>query len=202
MGRAPRLDIPGMLYHVVNRAAERRRIFQESRDYAAFLAILAAARTKFPVELLAYCLMPNHWHLVLRPLEARALSAYMHWVTARHACQHRFTTGTAGCGHVYQGRFRSSLVARESYYWNVLRYVEANPVRANLVTRAEEWTWGSLFERQHSGGSVSLLAAPPIALPANWCDIVNREIDSVDLAQLRESLNGCRSMGALEVVEM
>ncbi len=189
MGRAQRVVTPGMVYHVVNRATERRAIFLKTADYAAFLVLLAAACARFPVDLLAYCVMPNHWHLVLRPLEASALSAYMQWLTARHVDNYRRANGTLGCGHLYQGRFRSSLVESESYYWNVFRYVEANPLRAKLVDRAEDWEWGSLFERQKP--FLHLLTPSPVALPANWLDIVNGAIDAVELAHFRESLNRC-----------
>jgi putative transposase len=176
-----------VVYHVVNRATERQALFVQDSRYELFLALLAVALQRFPITLLAYCIMPNHWHLVLKPLETRALSAFMHWLTARHARHHRFTTGTAGRGHVYQGRFRSSLVERESYYWNVFRYVEANPVRASLVARAEEWKWGSLFERQNP--ERSLLSPPPVSLPTNWAEIVNQGFHSAELTQFREWLN-------------
>ena len=186
VGRPNRVIDAGMIYHVVNRAAERRRIFTEPADYGAFVALLAAAGERFPIDLLAYCVMPNHWHLILQPREGAALSAYMHWLTCRHVSQHRRDRGTTGNGHLYQGRFRSSLVDTEFYYWNVLRYVEANPVRVNLVERAEQWQWGSLFERETS--SRTILAPSPISLPANWSDYVNGEIDPVELAEIRASL--------------
>jgi putative transposase len=192
VGRERRIVVPGMVYHVVNRATERRPIFHKAADYAAFLALVAKAGARFPIELLAYCVMPNHWHLVLRPLDAEALSAYMQWLTTRHVVHYRRMNGGGGNGHLYQGRFRSALVEDEAYYWNVFRYVEANALRANLVPRAEDWQWGSLFERQLP--TLQLLTPPPVALPSNWTEIVNQVAEPLELAQLRESLARCTTL--------
>jgi putative transposase len=192
VGREKRIVIPGMAYHVVNRATERRTIFHKPADYAAFLALVAKANARFPIELLAYCVMPNHWHLVLRPLASDALSMYMHWLTGRHVSYYRYVHGTIGNGHLYQGRFRSPVVESDFHYWNVLRYVEANALRAGLVSRAEDWQWGSLFERQLP--ALRLLTPQTVPLPSNWVEIVNSEMDALELAKLRESLARCMTL--------
>ena len=186
MGRARGVVIPGALYHVVNRSAERRQIFHEPADYAAFLALIISACRQHALEVLAYCLMPNHWHLVLRPLQETALSAYMQWLTARHVSLYRRLKGTVGYGHFYQARFRSSLIENEAYFWNAFVYVEANAQRANLVPRAEDWRWSSLNERNGDGRGI--IVPPPVSLPPNWTELVNQGLDPVDLEQLRDGL--------------
>jgi putative transposase len=182
-----------MVYHVVNRAVDRRRIFTEPADYGMFLALVAAACQRCAVDVLAYCVMPNHWHLVLRPGDASALSVYMQWLTSQHVHHYRRTTDTLGHGHVYQGRFRSSVIDSEAYYWNVFRYVEANPLRAQLVTQAEDWEWSSLFERQNPGRE--LLTKPPVSLPPNWAAYVNDQIDATELSQLRDAFRRSAPFG-------
>lgn len=123
----------------------------------------AAARV--PMRLLAYCLMPNHWHLVLWPLRDHAVSAYIQWLAGTHACYFNAQHGLSG--HVYQGRFRDVSVGDERHLLMLLRYVEANPVRAGLVTRAEDWMWSSVG--QHC---LSELASSPVSRPANWLDLL------------------------------
>src|SRR4051794_16232091 len=113
MPRQPRRADPGLVYHVLNRGNGRRKLFAKEVDFLAFLTILAQGLERHPVDLLAYCLMGNHWHLLLRPRTAGALSALMRWVTTTHA--RRLHAHIAGrrrdprpeTGHVYQGRYKS-----------------------------------------------------------------------------------------------
>jgi putative transposase len=169
----------------VNRAIEDRRLFHEAADYAAFVALMLAAQQRHALEVLAYCLMPNHWHLIVKPLEERALSAYMQWLTARHVSHYRRERGSAGRGHLYQSRFFSSEVDSDAYFWNAFVYVEGNAQRANLVERAEDWEWGSLHERLNS--SNRLISPPPSPLPPNWPELVNGGLQQVELQELRDS---------------
>src|SRR3954453_12042663 len=107
MGRAPRAAVGGLIYHVLNRANGRRQLFDKPADYAAFERVLAEAQAEHPVPLLAYCVMPNHWHLVLAPQRDGDLSRFVGWLPLTHTQRwhaHRHTTGT---GHIYQGRFKS-----------------------------------------------------------------------------------------------
>jgi putative transposase len=169
----------------VNRAVEGRTIFQEPADYAAFIALMIAAQRRYALELLAYCLMPNHWHLIVKPLEERALSAYMQWLTARHVSQHRRERGTAGRGHLYQARFFSSEIDTDVYFWNAFIYVEGNAHRASLVERAEDWEWGSLHERAKP--TTGLIVPPSLPLPPNWTELVNGGLHHVELQELRDN---------------
>ena len=145
MPRAPRADEAGGLYHALNRGNSRARIFRKEADYDAFERFLAEAPTRYAVELFCDQLMPNHWHMVLRPTQDGEMSRYLRWVTAMHTMRHHAHYHTSGTGHVYQGRFKSFPVQDDSHFLTVCRYVERNALRAELVQRAEDWRWGSLW---------------------------------------------------------
>src|SRR5262245_9743930 len=128
------------LYHVLNRGNGRARIFHKPPDYDAFERILAEGLKRYAVELLAYCLMPNHWHLVLRPGRAAALGRFVGWVCVTHVRRHHAHYHTSGGGHLYQGRFKSfPIEPNDRHFRIVCRYVEGNALRARLVRRAENW---------------------------------------------------------------
>jgi putative transposase len=181
--------MPGSVVHVVNRGNDRRPIFLEDVDYGDFLVLLREARERFAVKLFAYCLMPNHFHLVVSPADWRALSAYMHFVQRGRACDLRAIARTRGNGHVFQRRYWKKAIDGEGHLLCALRYVEANAVRASLVERAESWEWGSLYERQTA--ERDLLQCLPLRLPADWSTIVNVPLQQVDL----DSLRGRKKMG-------
>ena len=121
------------MYHVLNRANARMTIFHKPDDYAAFERVLAEAVERTKTRLLAYCLMPNHWHLVVWPEKDGELSRFTGWLTLTHTQRwhaHRHTTGS---GHLYQGRFKSFPLQDDAHFFTVCRYVERNALRANLV---------------------------------------------------------------------
>lgn len=159
--------------HVLNRGNERRRLFADDAEYAQFLWILDRARRSVPLEIYGYVLMPNHWHLVLRAADVRELSQFMHRLSATHAVVLRRQTASLGLGHVYQGRYRAAVIDTNLRYARTVRYVEANPVRARLVARAEDWPWSSLRERLFG---VCRLSRGPVSLPEadRWAALVNR----------------------------
>src|SRR5260221_9398827 len=132
----------------------------------------AVARTG--TRLLAYCVMGNHWHLVVWPRQDGELSQFVGWLTVtRTQCWHAFRQST-GSGHVYQGRFKSFPVQEDEHLFTVARYVERNALRANLKRRAEHWRWCSLYRwLRDSADDRRLLAAWPSPRPACWTDRVN-----------------------------
>jgi putative transposase len=168
---------------VINRGNERRCIFREDTDYERFLHLLASAKSRYPVRVYGVCLMPNHFHALIQPTCEGALSAYLQWVLGRYACDLRSLTGTTGLGHVFQRRFWSDPILDERHFLSVLRYIEANPVRARLVERAESWPWGSLALRDVTPQPV--LDPLLIALPLEWTALVNRVQPPAELAALR-----------------
>lgn len=181
MARCRRTFGPNAILHVVNRGNERRTLFASPQDYDDFLYLAERALHAVPLRIVAYVLMPNHWHFIAWPKQASELSHYLQRLTSQHAARLRYQTKTTGLGHVYQNRFRTSEIGRDAYYFRAVRYVEANPVRAGLVERAEDWRWSSLNERL---GDVRLITAGPLPLPQprEWLEFVN-----VGTGPLRES---------------
>ncbi len=189
MGRPQRAAGGGYVYHVLNRANARMPIFEADGDYEAFETVLAEAVERTATRLLAYCVMPNHWHLVVWPRKDGELSRFMGWLTLTHTQRwhaHRHSTGS---GHVYQGRFKSFPVKGDEHFFTVARYVERNAARAGLVRRAEQWRWGSLFRwLRGSAEDKALLAAWPLPRKANWAKHVNALQTEGELAALRRSV--------------
>jgi len=149
MARGPRHAPGGIVYHVLNRAVARLPLFEKPADYDAFLRVLAEALDKHPMRVLSFVLMPNHWHMVLWPERDGELSAFCRWLAHTHSMRWHAHYHTAGTGHIYQGRFKAFAVADDDHLCTVCRYVERNPVRANLVLSADQWRWSSLWRRLH-----------------------------------------------------
>jgi REP-associated tyrosine transposase len=166
----------------VTRGNERRQIFFGDADYERFLRLMIQAKARYPVRIFGVCPMSNHVHWVAQPDEDGALSSYAQWVLGRYACYLRQRTDTVGTGHVFQSRFWCDGIDDSQHLLTVLRYVEANPLRARLVSRPEEWRWSSLVLR----GISDLIDPLPIELPENWGTIVGKPLDWHELEdQLR-----------------
>ncbi len=156
------------------------RIFHKEGDYRAFLRVLAEGLERYPVEVFTFCLMPNHWHLVVRPGRDDALGRWLGWVGVTHVRRDHEHYHSRGGGHLYQGRFKSFPVAEDGYFLTLCRYVEANALRAGLVERAEEWNWSGLWHRVQGAADLPL-AAWPVERPRDWLARVNRDIKEEQL---------------------
>jgi len=202
MGRAARTSTGGLVYHVLNRANGRQKIFENDRDFAAFEKIVEEAKERVRMRIIGYCLMPNHWHMVLWPSEDGGLSTFMRILTLTHTQRWHAYHHSAGTGHLYQGRFKSFPVQADAYYLTVCRYVERNALRANLVERAEEWRWGSLWRRQF-GTTVQrgLLSEGPLPLPGDWVQRVNEPETPDELEAIRNSVVRGAPYGSVSWVE-
>jgi len=184
------------VYHVLNRANARLPLFQKDGDYEAFERVLAEAIGRYDVPLLAYCLMPNHWHLVVWPRGDGDLSRFMGWLTLTHTQRWHAHYHTVGAGHAYQGRFKSFPVQEDGHLWAVCRYVERNALRAGLVRRAEEWRWCSLWRRERGGDEERrLLSEGPSPWPTGWVGWVNAPRSEGELAALRRCVTRGRPYG-------
>jgi putative transposase len=193
MARGPRYAPGGFVYHVLNRGVARLPLFEKPADYAAFLRVLAEALQECPMRVLAFVLMPNHWHFLLWPEGDKDLSNFCRWLTHTHSMRWHAHYHTSGTGHIYQGRFKSFCVESDEHLYTVARYVERNPLRANLVRRAEEWRWSSLWRRVHGDAEPRrLLSGWPLALPDEWVAHVNAPQTEAELEALRRSVRrGC-----------
>lgn len=190
MARTARASVGNVCYHVINRGNGRATVFHADGDYAAFEELLGQATARLPMRLLAYSLMPDHFHLVLWPRRDGDLSRWMQWLLTAHVRRYHRVHGTSG--HVWQGRFKAFPIQQDQHLLTVLRYVERNPRRSRLVTRAEQWRWSSLYAkgpRPHP-----LLSASPVDRPRNWVSRVNRPETEAELAEL-DALRRCVDRG-------
>lgn len=156
---------------MLNRGNDRQAIFRKEQDYAAFCQLLLDGKQRVEVELFAFCLMPNHWHLVVRPRRDGDLARYLSWVTNTHVKRYRAHYPRTS-GHLYQGRYKSFPVETDEHLLTLLRYVEANAVRPTLARRVQDWPWCSATLEKNFAGK--LLSAWPIDRPGNWTALLNR----------------------------
>ncbi len=169
MVRVARVDVGDHVYHVLNRAVGRLHIFDTPDDYYLFVDLLREAKEMTDMRVLAYVLMPNHWHLLLYPEDDGDMGIFMHWLTNAHTRRVHAFTETIGGGPLYQGRYKSFLTKTDAHLLTVLKYIERNPVRAKLARQAENWRWGSAWLRLHgTPEQKELLSKSPVALPLNY----------------------------------
>lgn len=182
MPRSARIVVPGLPHHVTQRGNRREPIFFEPGDHAVYLRILAAQARKRGVEVWAYCLMPNHVHLIMTPSDERGLALAVGDAHRRYAV---FVNRRRGwVGHLFQARF-ASVVLDERHLLIAARYVALNPVRARLVNRAEDWPWSSV--RAHLGGCDDgvVRVEPLLSRIGRFADTLQASYDDRDYAALR-----------------
>jgi REP-associated tyrosine transposase len=184
MPRRKRFFFDNLPYHVLNRGNRRQTIFSQPEDYELFLTTMADALEKVALAILAFALMPNHFHLVILPKAGTDISAFMQWLMNAHIRRHHRARELRGTGHLYQGPFKAFPVQKDHHLLNVIRYVEANPRAAHLVANAEFWRWSSLSHPHSEDGRV-LLSPSPIERPADWLEIVNQRLPIDVYDQLR-----------------
>ena len=165
-------------------------------DFAAFERILMEAHEREPLPILAWCLMGNHWHFVVRPTREGQMSRFFRWMTLTHAMRWRVAHRSVGAGHLYRGRFKAYPVQTGGRLLEVLRYVERNALSADLVDRAEEWRWGSLWAREQGPEALrGLLAEWPGDRPGGWTKYVNQPLSAKELSRLKLSEERSRPYG-------
>lgn len=192
MPRPLRPIADGLIYHVINRGNNRQAVFHSEGDYGAFLEAMANLKKRRPFELFGYCLMSNHIHLLLRPKEGNVSRLVQSLLVSHTQRYHRFR---GSGGHVWQGRFRSPVIQDDEHLLAVLRYIEANPLRAKLVEEAGAYRWSSFA--LHGNGRPDALLDP---MPAydnlgprsavrrrRWTAYVHQTPDAFELETIRRS---------------
>lgn len=196
MGRPIRTDIAGYVYHVLNRANARSTIFSSKEEYQDFEKILFEAIEKFKMRVIAYVLMPNHFHLVLYPEYDGEIKKFMHWLTLTHTQRWHAKTNTVGHGHLYQGRYKSFIVEKNEYLWALLTYVERNPVRAKLIKSFKDWEWSSYYIRNYGPEKYKkLLSSDSITWPVDYEKLLIQQEAEGGLTEIRNSINRGRPYG-------
>ena len=190
MPRKPRISLGNICYHVLNRGNGRNTVFHKDGDYAAFLKLMDQANERTPMRLLSYCLMPNHFHLVLWPKLDGDLSKWMQWLTTSHV--RRYHRHYNSSGHVWQGSFKSFPIQSDAHLLTVMRYVERNPVRAKTipVRKAQNWQWSSVGNPPKDT-IVPKIDPGPVKRRKDWLKWVNQPLSETE----RDALAVCISRG-------
>ncbi len=191
MPRTMRASVGGLCYHVINRGNARACVFHDSRDFHSFVSLMRQACVRIPMRIPAWCLMPNHFHFVLWPYQDGDLGSWMHWLLTSHVRRHHKRRGTDG--RIWQGRFKAFPIEQDVHLLTVMRYAGRNPLRANLIERAEQWPWSSLHEIVK--GELSISLETPVERPGDWVAWTNEPQSTDEEAALRLSIKRSRPYG-------
>jgi putative transposase len=193
MPRPLRPIADGLIYHVINRGNNRQTVFRKAGDFQAFLEALADLKERKPFHLFGYCLLNNHFHLLIRPLET-TISRIVQSLLVSHT--QRYHKHYRSGGHVWQGRFKSPIIQDDEHMLTVLRYIEANPLRAGIVIDAAEYRWSSYSV--HGMGEASELISPlvtydelssnPTVRRRKWAEKVHQPMKESLAAAVRRSI--------------
>jgi putative transposase len=173
--------VGGLVYHVTNRAGAGRTLFDSVDAYRAFIGLMAEALAVRPTRVLAFCVMPNHWHLVIWPEADEDVERFVGWLSLTHAKRFNRWRGTSG--PVYPERYEAIPVEGGTSLYRVIRYVERNPCAAGLASMAASWPWSSAAPVSRIS-----LADWPVPRPSDWKDYVEISIESTELEEIRRCL--------------
>jgi len=202
MPRSPRPVADGLLYHAINRGNNRAAVFLAAADYLTFLHALAQTRRRYPFRLYGYCLMTNHFHLLLSPDPGQSISRILQSLSVAHTWHYHQRQATVG--HVWQGRFKSPVIEEDDHALVVLRYIEANPLRAGMVSNLASYPWSS-YRVHGMGGSDPLLTPLPIweslgkqeaRRQAYWREWLHTPFREAELGAVRRSVVTGRPFGS------
>ena len=189
------MDVGEMVYHGLNRANFRSPLFKKPGHYEDFLGLVEESLSFVPMRILAYCLMPNHWHLVLYPRADGDLSKFMQRITLTHTQRYHAQARTVGYGHLYQGRYKSLPVEQDNHFLALVRYVERNAQRAALVKKAEDWPWSSVYARLH-GNQKKILSPWPVPEPDHYRQWLNHAPGREEIENIRYAIQRSRPYGS------
>ena len=185
MPRGPRNLSDGAFYHILNRGNAKQKVFHDTQDYTFFLQSVVRAKDKHPVDIFAYCLMPNHFHFVVRADIATDISKLIHIFMTRFNQRYRRVYNSIG--HIWQGRYKDFMIQNEDHLMVVIRYIERNPVQAGLVVSASNWRWSSHNERI-TGGKLIIHDNYIFPLNGKWTEYVNSSISEKEKQKMERSI--------------
>jgi putative transposase len=167
------------------------------------VSVLRESLDKFEPRLLSYCILPKHWHLVVTPRKDGDLSRLVAWLTITHAARWHSKPRRANTGGIYVRRFKSFPVQDDLALLDVLQFVESHPKRVGLVERSQDWRWSSAAARLQSGNPADAIpiASPPIPVPSDWVDCIDRAIAPEILESLKTCILRSRPYGETAWVE-
>ena len=196
MPRKRRSCPTGVVFHLCNRSAGQIPLFQTPYDYFQVLDVFREALEKFPVSIFAYCIMPNHWHLLGQAHQTKAMSRFMHWFGTTHAARWRKSHDAVGRGAVYQNRFRSHPVEGANAFLKTAAYIERNALAANLVFEASAWPWGSAASHHHLP-----VETWPIPKPGHWHRLLRKPLEAEIMNQIRRAELSSQPLRILPLTE-
>lgn len=192
MPRVARGLADNQIYHIINRGNRRETVFHDKYDYERFLKLLEESKQRYEINIYAYCLMPNHFHIVVYTNDAQSLSKALHWISSSYVRYYNKKYKISG--HLWQGRYKSFIVQQDSYLLVLLKYVEANPKRANIVKRCEDFKYSSAYNRINKIDD-NILDIVPIELPNNWSNYINDKENKTDIDYIRNSIERQSPLG-------
>lgn len=201
MGRPLRPIAGGLIYHALNGGNNRAAVFTDAGDFRAFRRALAQTQQRYPFRLFGYCLMTNHFHLLLQPQDGQSISRILQSLTVAHTW--RYHRRYRSVDHVWQGRFHGPVIQDDAHLLTVLRYIEANPLRAGMVADLASYPWSSYAV--HGRGQVDPLvgelsgwsnvgATEPLR-QAFWRRWVHEPLTERELAAVRQAVASGRPYG-------
>jgi len=141
MPRIARILIENACYHIITRGNQKQLVFLEQNDYQKYIRLLEKYKNKFGFKMYAFCLMPNHVHIIIQVVDLNVLNKIMRGINLSYTLY--FNNKYKKVGHLWQDRFKSKVIEKESYILDCINYIENNPVRAFLVSQANEYLWNS-----------------------------------------------------------
>ena len=198
MARIARVVATNIPHHVTQRGNRRQKTFFQDEDYRQYLNLMAEWCKRHNVEVWAYCLMPNHVHLIAVPKSEDALRRAISEAHRRYTRHVNFREGWRG--HLWQGRFHS-FPMDESYFLTAARYVELNPVRARIVSKAEDYRWSSASAHLSGEDDTLVKVAPLLEMVDDWEEVLAAEVEEQRLREIRKYECTGRPLGSMSFVE-
>lgn len=141
MPRTARVTMENACYHIITRGNQKQLVFMETVDYKSYLSILVKYKKRYKFKLYCFCLMPNHVHLIMEVKDPALLNKIMRGLNLSYTLY--FNDKYQKVGHLWQDRFKSKIIEKDAYLLECINYIETNPLRANLVSRLNEYSWSS-----------------------------------------------------------